>query len=285
MQIDKGNSNLSFHNYIVEVEKMISNHAPLRKAKKRDLKFQSKPWITSGLQKSITIKNKLFDKFIKSTNPISKEKLHNDYKSYRNMISTLLKQSKKNYYGKYFKDNMNNMKNTWKGIRSINSLQKTTNGSPKRISLEEHTVTDPHTIANTFNSFSSSLAAEVQSEVSFSYKRLFEYLPPLNTNQDSVFISPCTKEEIIEIISNFKPKKSTGPNGIPTKILKLVTDDICEHLSIIFNASFATRIFPEKLKFAKVIPIHKKDPKLKCSSYRPISFLSNIDKILAKINA
>ena len=177
------------------------------------------------------------------------------------------------------------MKNTWRGIRSINSFQKTTNDSPKRISLEEHTVTDPHTIANTFNSFSSSLAAEVQSEVSFSYKRLFEYLPPLNTNQDSVFISPCTKEEIIEIISNFKPKKSTGPNGIPTKILKLVTDDICEHLSIIFNASFATRIFPEKLKFAKVIPIHKKDPKLKCSSYRPISLLSNIDKILTKINA
>ena len=93
MQIDKGNPNLSFHNYIEEVEKMISNHAPLRKAKKRDLKFQSKPWITSGLQKSIVIKNKLFGKFIKSANSIIKEKLHNDYKSYRNMISTFLKPS------------------------------------------------------------------------------------------------------------------------------------------------------------------------------------------------
>ena len=160
MEIDKGNPNLSFHNYIEEAEKMISNHAPLRKTRKRDLKFQSKPWITSGLQKSIAIKNKLFDKFIKSTNPIIKEKLHNDYKSYRNMISTLLKQSKKNYY-KYFKDNINNMKNTWEGIRSIISLQKTTNDSLKRISLEGHTVTDPQTIANTFNSFFCSAAAEV----------------------------------------------------------------------------------------------------------------------------
>ena len=95
MQIDKGNPNLSFHNYIEEVEKMISNHAPLRKTRKRELKFQSKPWITSGLQKSIVIKNKLFGRFIKRTNSIIKEKLHNDYKSYRNMISTLLKQSKK----------------------------------------------------------------------------------------------------------------------------------------------------------------------------------------------
>ena len=74
---------------------MISNHAPLRKAKKRDLKFQSKPWITSGLQKSIVIKSKLFGKFIKSTNAIIKKKLHNDYKINRNMISTLLKQRKK----------------------------------------------------------------------------------------------------------------------------------------------------------------------------------------------
>ena len=85
MQIDKGNPNHSFHNYIKEVEKIISNHAPLRKPGKRELKFQSKPWISSGLQKSIAIKNKLFGKFIKNTNSIIKEKLHNDYKSYRNI--------------------------------------------------------------------------------------------------------------------------------------------------------------------------------------------------------
>ena len=36
------------------------------------------------------------------------------------MISTVLKQSKKNYYDKYFKDNINNMKNTWKGINTKN---------------------------------------------------------------------------------------------------------------------------------------------------------------------
>ena len=95
MQIDKVNPNLFFHNYIEEVEKTISNHAPLRKTRKWDLKFQSKLWITSGFQKFIVIKNKLFGKFIRSTNSIIKEKLHNNYKSYGNMISILLKQSKK----------------------------------------------------------------------------------------------------------------------------------------------------------------------------------------------
>ena len=161
MQIDKGNPNLSFHNNVEEIEKMISDHAPLRKTIKQELKFQSKPSINSGLQKSTVIKNKLFGKFIKSTNSIIKEKLHNDYKKYRNMILTLIKQNKKDYYDKYFKDNINNMKNTWKGIRSIISLQKTTNHSPQIISPEGHTVTDPGAIANTFDSLFCSVAAEV----------------------------------------------------------------------------------------------------------------------------
>ena len=110
MQIDKGNPNLSFYNYIEKVEKMISNHAPVRKTRKRELKFQSKPWITSGFKKSIVIKNKLFGKLTKSANSIIKEKLHNDYKNYINIITTLLKQSKKKNYVKYFKDNIKNMK-------------------------------------------------------------------------------------------------------------------------------------------------------------------------------
>ena len=140
---------------------------------------------------------------------------------------------KKKYYNKYFKDNISNIKNTWGGIRSIISLQQTTNDSPKIISLEGNNVTDTQTIANNFKRLFCSVAAEVQSEVSFSYKRFSEYLPP--PNQDSFFISPCTKQEIIEIISSFKPKKLAGSYSIPTKILRPLTDDISEHLSIIFN--------------------------------------------------
>ena len=56
-----------------------------------------------------------------------------------------------------------------------------------------------------------------------------------------------------------------------------------EQFCTIASLSFATGIFPEKLKVAKVIPTHIKDSKLECSSYRPIALLSNIDKILEKL--
>ena len=50
----------------------------------------------------------------------------------------------------------------------------------------------------------------------------------------------------------------------------------------LFNLSFKTGVFPSVLKTAKVIPIFKKDSKLDYSNYRPISLLSNIEKILEK---
>ena len=44
-----------------------------------------------------------------------------------------------------------------------------------------------------------------------------------------------------------------------------------------------TGVFPSVLKTAKVVPVFNKDSKLNSSNYRPISLLSNIEKILEKL--
>ena len=44
-----------------------------------------------------------------------------------------------------------------------------------------------------------------------------------------------------------------------------------------------TGIFPLILKSAKLVPVFRKDAKLDYSNYRPISLLSNIEKILEKL--
>ena len=51
-------------------------------------------------------------------------------------------------------------------------------------------------------------------------------------------------------------------------------------LVIIFNKSFQEGRFPEVLKLAKVIPIHKGD---ETTDYRPISLLSVYDKLIEKV--
>ena len=102
-------------------------------------------------------------------------------------------------------------------------------------------------------------------------------------NNDSFIITATNKEEICKVISSLNINKSCGPNSIPTKILHLIQDKISKHLATICNLSFSTGIFPTILKTAKVIPIHKKDSRLEVSNYRPISLLSNIDKIFEKL--
>ena len=63
----------------------------------------------------------------------------------------------------------------------------------------------------------------------------------------------------------------------------MLKNDISEQLADLFNLSFTTGTFPTLLKTAKVIPIHKKDSKSNFTNYRPISLLSNLDKILEKL--
>ena len=66
--------------------------------------------------------------------------------------------------------------------------------------------------------------------------------------------------------------------------MKLLKNDISSQLSEIFIISFSSGVFPSILiKTAKVIPIHKKDSKLDFSNYRPISLLSNVEKILERL--
>ena len=61
-----------------------------------------------------------------------------------------MKKSKQAYYEKYFESNWNNIKNTWKIIKSVISLKTVASSAPTVLSLDSgNTITDPYDIANT----------------------------------------------------------------------------------------------------------------------------------------
>ena len=69
-----------------------------KKINKYKLKVKFKSWTNLGLQKSISQKNKLLTNFINKKGPILKEECHTNYKKYRNLLSTLIKKRKLDYY-------------------------------------------------------------------------------------------------------------------------------------------------------------------------------------------
>ena len=104
-----------------------------------------------------------------------------------------------------------------------------------------------------------------------------------NENPDRFFLSPTDKEKIKCILSSLDINKSTGSYYISGKVLNMFKNDISEQLTDLFNLSFTTGTFPTLLQTVKVISIHKKGSKLNFTNYRPISLLSNLDKILGKL--
>ena len=170
------NGNLATNNFLDTINSVLNKYAPLKRVNKYKLRFKNKPWITSGIQKSIYIKNKLLKKFINKKDPQTKAIFHKQYKTYRNLLSTLMKQSKQIYYTKYFENNWNNIKNTWEGIKTIILIKNITATVPHSIEFNNKTITDPTAMSNVFNNSFTSIAKKINSNTKFSPKHYTGYL-------------------------------------------------------------------------------------------------------------
>ena len=168
-----------------------------------------------------------------------------------------MKKGKQNYYELSFKNNLNNLKNIWKGIRSLIAIKHSSASNIHMLTHKGATVTDPLCIANIFNDYFSSITEKAKANIKFSNKSLQDFLH--HPNEKLLLITPTGAHEVNLIISSLNSDKSTGPNSLPNKILKLLKNEISTHLADIFNLSFSWGVFPAILKITKVIPVHKKN--------------------------
>ena len=79
--------------------------------------------------------------------------------------------------------------------------------------------------------------------------------------------SPSTRFDIKNII----PKKATGPDKIPLKIVRLSANTVESHLMNIINNDLSNNSFSNEAKVATVRPIYKKKNCDKIENYRPVS--------------
>ena len=90
-------------------------------------------------------------------------------------------------------------------------------------------------------------------------------------------------EETEKEVNNLKIKKASQKSDIPLKIIKENVDIISYFLYHNFNNSLSCATFPTSMKYADVIPIHKKDDKTDKENYRPISILPNLSKVYERL--
>ena len=107
-----GNVDQSFVSFQTKFNLILDMYAALKKISKPKLEFRNKLWIPLGLQKAASIKNHLLTKYMKVKNVTLKTEAQVKYKQYRNILSTLMKESKRSYFTNYFQNNLNDLKST-----------------------------------------------------------------------------------------------------------------------------------------------------------------------------
>lgn len=96
--------------------------------------------------------------------------------------------------------------------------------------------------------------------------------------------SPFTRQELEEAMASLKLKKSPGPDKIHNEMLIHLGPKAQKKLLQIFNDSWRSGLTPQTWKVATMIPVYKKGKdKTKAVSYRPISLLSCIGKLMERL--
>ena len=176
------------------------------------------------------------------------------------------RESKIDYYKKYFEVNKNKASSIWKGIRSIVNIQNSSKKDIKLLNDKGKNIYDPKKITELFNKYFVNVGPNIDSKIPKAHKHFREYMRKIKVNK-TFFLTATTPQEVYDIISAFDMKKSLGPNSIPVNILKISNNFFSDKLTDIINLLFRTGIFPDLCKLAKVIPIFKKDNPLLCENY------------------
>ena len=283
IEVDKRDANISFNNFITAINPVIDKYMPLVKISNKSHKRRYKPWITSEIRKDIQNREKILRKVIRTKDPLRRATIEANYKLKRNQIVEAIKRSKQNFYSEYFTENNGNLRKIWQGIKDIINIKSRSFESPTSINENGNIITDPHEIPNCFVRHYASVADNILSERKYNGTGNYHEYLPSQPSPLSLFLQPCDSVEISTIINKFNIHKGTGPNSIPPLFLQCMLSELAEPLSLIANICFETGTHPDKLKIAKVTPIYKKGSKLLTCNYRPISLLSNINKLFEKL--
>ena len=237
------------------------------------------PWMTSGLLLSRKNKQHLYSR--KTLSPTE----HNIYRfnSFLKIYKQLCRSAKTNFYANKIKKFKNDSRKSWETIREVLGTIKDKSQVPDFFIENHEIIKGDLNIADGFNKFFSEIGSKLSSEIPPAKGAFNTYLN--DRIEENFVFKNITKEDILEVGKYLKPKRSAGIDNLSSKQLKDILPTIADPILHIFNLSLQTGFIPDEFKTAKVVPIYKSESKLTFNSYRPISLLPALSKLLEKVVA
>lgn len=267
-------SEVAMQNFMTQFLSFLDQSSTIRIVTQRQYK-KLKPWISNGIIISIKKRDKMKKKLLRNYT-VNKE---DEYKAYRNNLKKIVNNAKNNYYKNKINENSNNIKKIYQIITE--ATNETNRNGNKNLQIHDNankTFNSDKDMANFSVDYFSKIGMDM-------FNKIPQHDNGINTLfqlDRSMFLTPIGDNEIIKHINSLKNNGSPGPDGINTKILKIMHLYILAPLKHIINLTFKTGEVPSQFKISTIIPIYKcGNPKI-ISNYRPISLINNITKIFEK---
>lgn len=231
-------------------------------------------WITQGIKLCSKRKRELLWKSRKSPSVTNKS----EFKQYSKRYKRIIKLTQKSRNDFKIKTSRDKSRATWNIINN-NTKHNFPKNSISQIKQNGKILNNPEDIARAFNDYFIDTVKPTKNN----------QVPQISNNQNlkynpnSIFIKPCIAEDIIQIIRTLRNSKSTGVDGITTKVIKYVGSIISLPLSHIINLCISSGIYPNKLKTSIIKPIFKKEDRENMQFYRPVALIPIFSKIIEKI--
>ena len=276
----KGTVNDAFDIVHEKILGVIDKIAPYESYLPGKCTYRKEPWLLTSLLKCIKKQKKLY---ALSISRFATEREIEHYKDYRNTLTKLKRYCKCKYYNEKCTAFKGNTKALWHVINKITSNEADKSSVIASIKDGVTSYNNQDKIATILNNHFSSIGRKYASQIKQSKRNIKQYLTLLKANTCSMFWDPVSKAEILRIIDSLPNKKSSGYDQIDNILLKEIKEQIAPALCILFNRSISEGIFPDSMKMAEVVVLHKGKERDLCTNYRPISLLITVSKILEKV--
>jgi hypothetical protein len=274
MMYDKDNPNYLSNEFVNSISTILKTSTTTKQITANKLKIQ--PWITTGILKSIRIRNRIGKKRFQSSHSMIR------YQNYAATIKTLIAKAKADYFNNELIRYNGESKKTWKCVNGYLYGKHQNNSSD----IESLVINGVETnikqdIANNLNDYFSSIGettvtANVQNPTVDNNN---DIKIPSSLSINQLIIPAPNTDDIIKIIDNLKDSYHLGHDGLSNHFIKHFKFKLAPLITIICSSIIENGIFPDNLKISKIIPLHKKGSRSEKSNYRPIS----LSPILAKI--
>ena len=213
---------------------------------------------------------------------------HQKYKTYLKIFTSVKDKARDLYYREKAALYSQDKSKTWSLINELSKRKRKKQTFVKRICIKPgQKIEDPKQIANCLNKHFGSVGKDMASKFDNDHKKKNGIPDPIEYVSANVkhcaYLHDTDLSEIIKIISNLVLRKACGYDLISNRILKATIQVISPHLVQLYNNCMSQGIFPDAYKKAQVIPLYKGGDKEDVNSYRPISLLPALGKLLEKV--